>query len=214
MTGNEEKTSNRFPSANCVIVAAATVLSCPYYVYITITIDYYLDRYITKIDYIHRLHQIDNIYRLHRQITQIDYTRYITQIDYTRQITYIDYIDRLHQIYYIDRLHQIDYILDYTRQITLDYNCHRCRRSGTGQSLLHLDYYYHRQITYIDHTIQITLIDRLHTLWITQITLYYYYHSCRRYCTGLSLLPSIGRSQLTPHPIIIWNQLRPIFGRQ
>ena len=56
MTGNEEKTSNRFPSANCVIVAAATVLACPYYVYITITIDYYLDRYITKIDYIHRLH--------------------------------------------------------------------------------------------------------------------------------------------------------------
>ena len=98
MTGNEEKTSNRFPSANCVIVAAATVLSCPYYVYITITIDYYLDRYITKIDYIHRLHQIDNIYRLHRQITQIDYTRYITQIDYTRQITYQIILDRLLQI--------------------------------------------------------------------------------------------------------------------
>ena len=192
MTGNEEKTSNRFPSANCVIVAAATVLACPYYVYITITIDYYLDRYITKIDYIHRLHQIDNIYRLHRQIT----------------------LDILHRYITLDRLHQIDYILDYTRQITLDYNCHRCRRSGTGQSLLHLDYYYHRQITQIDHTIQITLIDRLRTLWITQITLYYYYHSCRRYCTGLSLLPSIGRSQLTPHPIIIWNQLRPIFGRQ
>ena len=140
MTGNEEKTSNRFPSANCVIVAAATVLACPYYVYITITIDYYLDRYITKIDYIHRLHQIDNIYRLHRQITLDILHRQITldrlhtrlyQIDYFRLllpslpplrywpvlITFrlllpqIDYIYRSHYIDYIDR--QITHSMDY-----------------------------------------------------------------------------------------------------